>query len=151
MDDLGGCPRLLVTDCGTESGIMASIQCFLRADDEDDLSGDKSHRYVPSPRNQRIEGWWSYLRKSRTSWWMIFFRDMQDIELISGIDLHQSCLWFCFAELIQEDLDFVKHHWNTHSIRNSRHDTLVNQMNSSSYQNSLMLQIIYSRYKQQSL
>ena len=38
----------LVTDLGTENGIMASLQSFFR----DDFH---SHRYVPSPRNQRIE------------------------------------------------------------------------------------------------
>ena len=43
-----GCPVDLVTDLGTENGIIAAIQSFFR-DDPD------SHRYVPSPRNQRIE------------------------------------------------------------------------------------------------
>ena len=38
--------------------------------------------------------------------------------------LHEECLWFCFAELIQQDLDFVKIHWNTHYIHQSRHDTV---------------------------
>ena len=35
-----------------------------------------SHRYVPSPRNQRIEGWSSFLRKNQTSWWIDFFNDL---------------------------------------------------------------------------
>ena len=43
-----GCPVDLVTDLGTENGIIAAIQSFFR-DDPD------SNRYVPSPRNQRIE------------------------------------------------------------------------------------------------
>jgi len=32
--------------------------------------------------------------------------------------------WFCFAQLLQDDLDNVKEHWNTHLIRGSRHDTI---------------------------
>ena len=35
-----------------------------------------------------------------------------------------ACLWFCFAQLLQDDLDKVKEHWNTHLIRGSRHDTI---------------------------
>ena len=38
--------------------------------------------------------------------------------------LHKECLWFSFAELIQQDLDFVKIHWNTHYIHQSRHDAV---------------------------
>ena len=34
-------------------------------------------------------------------------------------------LWFCFAGIIQQDLDFVKDHWNTHTIRASSHDTIA--------------------------
>ena len=35
-----------------------------------------------------------------------------------------ACLWFCFAQLLQDDLDKVKEHWNTHLIRGSRYDTI---------------------------
>ena len=35
-----------------------------------------------------------------------------------------ECFWFCFAELIQQDLDFVKNHWNTHTIRTSSRNTI---------------------------
>jgi hypothetical protein len=37
--------------------------------------------------------------------------------------ISMECLWYCFAELIQKDLDFVKEHWNCHRIRKSWHDT----------------------------
>ena len=61
VEEFKGCPIDLVTDFGTENGIMAGIHTFFR-DDPD------SHRYVPSPRNQRIEGWWSFFRRSHVSW-----------------------------------------------------------------------------------
>ena len=54
IEEYGGCPVDLVTDLGTGNGIMAAIHAFFR-DDPD------SHRYVPSPRNQRIEAWWGRL------------------------------------------------------------------------------------------
>ena len=43
IEHQGGCPQKLITDLGTENGLMASIHSFFR----DDLN---SHRYVPSPR-----------------------------------------------------------------------------------------------------
>jgi hypothetical protein len=36
IEELEGCPRLLRTDCGTEKGLMATMQCLLRADGEDE-------------------------------------------------------------------------------------------------------------------
>jgi len=35
-----------------------------------------------------------------------------------------ECLWFCFSGLIQQDLDKVKEHWNSHYIGRSRYDTV---------------------------
>ena len=60
VDEMGGCPVDLITDLGIENGMIAGIQAFFRDD------ADSPH-YVPSPRNQRIECWWSFLRKSHTS------------------------------------------------------------------------------------
>ena len=57
VEEFGGCPVDLVTDLGTENGTMAATQSFFRDD-------ANSHRYVPSPRNQQIEAWWGYFRKS---------------------------------------------------------------------------------------
>lgn len=35
-----------------------------------------------------------------------------------------ECLCYCFHQLLQAELDFVKDHWNTHLIRKSCHDTV---------------------------
>ena len=59
VKELQGCPRLLRTDPGTENGEMAAIQCYLRANTCDELSGEKAHQYGPSTGNQRNECWWS--------------------------------------------------------------------------------------------
>ena len=42
----------------------------------------------------------------------------------SGNELQMECLWFCFATLIQQDLDRLKEDWNSHYSRESRHDTV---------------------------
>ena len=31
--------------------------------------------------------------------------------------LHCECLWFCFSKRIQNELDQVREHWNSHYIR----------------------------------
>lgn len=41
-----------------------------------------------------------------------------------GNQLEMECMWFCFSNLIQSDLDQVKEHWNSHYIRASRHDSV---------------------------
>ena len=50
------CPNLLRTGAGTENGIMASIQCALR-------ENMAAHKYGSSIANQRIENWWSSMRR----------------------------------------------------------------------------------------
>ena len=107
VEELEGCPRLLRTDCGTENGLMATMQCLLRAGGEDELVGEKSHRYGPSTSNQRIESFWSQLRKGCATWWMNFFKDLSDRGILNlGNTIHMEALWFCFNQLLQQDLDF---------------------------------------------
>ena len=64
-----GCPVKLRTDCGTENGVMAALQCEFR-------STPDAHFFGTSPANQRIESWWSQLRKSRSTWWINYFKDL---------------------------------------------------------------------------
>lgn len=97
---------------------MAGIHSFFRDD-------PGSHRYVPSPRNQRIEGWWSFFNKKWASWWVSFFKDMADAGDLNLADpLMKKCLWFSFAKVLQIGLDEVKNNWNTHYIRKSRFETV---------------------------
>ena len=69
VSEVGGCPVELITDLGTENGLAAVLQSFFRDNPE-------AHRYVSSPRNQRIEGW-SYYSKSHSAWWRSFFGDLE--------------------------------------------------------------------------
>ena len=118
VTELGGGPLKVRTDRGTENGVMAAMQCTIR-------NCVDAHKYGTSPANQRIEGWWSFLRRNRSGWWMDFFKNLIEQEIFSpGNELQQECLWACFAQLIQNDLNLVKNNWNTHSIRKSRYDTI---------------------------
>lgn len=118
VEQYRGCPVELDTDLGTENGTMAAIQAFFRDDEH-------AHRFVSSPRNQRIEGYWSFYRRNNSTWWINFFQDLIHQNHLNTSDpLETECLWFCFAQLLQNDLDKVREHWNTHRIRQSRCDTI---------------------------
>jgi DNA-directed RNA polymerase subunit RPC12/RpoP len=118
IEEFGGCPVKVRTDCGTENGIISAMQCELRG------SAD-AHVYGTSPANQRIEGWWSFFRRNRTTWWMNYFGDLIEKEqFYPGNELEMEALWYCFSGVLQKDLDIVKEHWNTHRIRDSRHNTI---------------------------
>ena len=112
------------TDRGTENTLMAAMQCFLRRSHGDDHASLKAHIYGPSTSNQRIEAWWSHLRKSWTTWWMNFFSQMVDAgELDTSDELQKHCLWFCFNKLVQKGLNQTRISWNTCYIKKSRHNT----------------------------
>lgn len=109
---------LLITDLGTENGLAASIQKFFR-DNPD------AHRYVASPRNQRIEGWWSFYSKSHCTWWRSFFNDLEFQGTVDAYsEMAMELLWYCFHGLLQAEFDAVKEGWNTHRIRKSGNNTV---------------------------
>ena len=54
-----------------------------------------------------------------------------------SMELSKECLWYCFSSLIQSDLDIVKAHWNTHSIRRSCHNTVAGRPDALFYQPKL--------------
>ena len=111
--ELGMCPALLRTDCGTENGLMAAIQCAF-IDDID------AHAYGSSHSNQRIENWWSHFRRGYSNWMINFFKELvQSGKLILGHPVHMECVWFVFSNFLQRELNMVKEEWNNHYIRRS--------------------------------
>ncbi|KAJ7354871.1 hypothetical protein OS493_029426 [Desmophyllum pertusum] len=119
VNECGGCPVKVRTDCGTENGIIAAMQCEFRGTLD-------AHKYGTSPANQRIESWWSFFRRNRSTWWINYFNDLISRELFNpGNEFETEALWYCFSGILQQDLDMVKEHWNTHRIRKSRHDTVA--------------------------
>ena len=74
---------------------------------------------------KRIEGCWSFLHKQETSWWIDLFNNLTSSGIVDLADpLEKACLWFCFASLLQQHLNEIREHWNTHYIRKSCHDTV---------------------------
>ena len=53
------------------------------------------------------------------------------LDLTSELEI--ECLWLYFSKLLQNILDEVKEHWNTHRIRKSRRDTVSGRPDSLHY------------------
>ena len=115
-----GVPYIVRGDYGTENVNVAAIQRFLRRDCDDALAGEKSFMYGRSVSNQRIEAWWSILRKCNSDWWINFFKDIRDTGLYNDADpIQVECLRFCFLGILQKELQLVQKEWNLHRIRPS--------------------------------
>ena len=98
---LGGCPRRVRADMGTENGDVAQIQMFLRRNVDDIFSGLKSFLYGASTSNQRIEAWWGYLRKHCMQYWMDIFHTLTENGDFCGDILDKNLVRFCFMRLVQ--------------------------------------------------
>lgn len=118
IKQVGGVPWRCRSDAGTENVHVAAMQRFFRRNANDEFSGEKSFQYGRSTSNQRIESWWAYLKKSETSWWINYFKDLRDQGLYNDSDpIHVECLKFCYMPLLREELHRVAKNWNLHKIR----------------------------------
>jgi hypothetical protein len=116
VKDLGAFPHCVRTDCGTENGLLAAAQCFFNRN-----NNHKAHMYGSSNHNQRIESWWSHFRRPKSGYIIDFFKTMIDQALYNTGDIaHKACAFYCFAVLIQKELDECREQWNCHYIRASR-------------------------------
>ena len=119
VEQIGGCPRTVSTNCGTENVIIAALQHVFH----DNIANNQQtygHRYVASTCNQRIKSWWSNFRKSLSEWWLELFKDLA----VSGAFCHANaahvhCPWYCFMGILQKELKFVASSWNEHLLRGS--------------------------------
>lgn len=118
IKDLGGTARVVRSDCGTENTYVAGIQQFLRRNSNDDLAKEKSFIYGKSVSNQRIEAWWSQLRRGGGDWWREHFKELRDNGHFRDSNVVEvECLRFCYMELIREELNTIARLWNNHVIR----------------------------------
>ena len=110
--------RLIRTDRGSENVNICGIQRFFRRLHPDSFAHRKSFQYGTSTANQRIEAWWSQLKRGFTHWWIDFFKDMVDNALYDpSLNHHLECARFCFTGVLQQELDEFRTIWNTHRIR----------------------------------
>ena len=106
------------SDRGTKNTIICGIQRFLRRNAEDLISNKNSFVYDSSTRNQQIECWWSILRRGGPNWWINFFKNMSVENVVdTSLTYHVEFVWFCFLEILQEELDETQRLRNNNFIR----------------------------------
>ena len=106
-------PRLLQTDCGTENGMMAALQCTV-------LQDINAHRFGKSTANQRIENFWSHFRRGYSDFVISFFKTLVSEGVYMPCNyVHRECAWFSFSDLIKKELNVLASSWNSHYIRKS--------------------------------
>lgn len=101
VEQVQGCPRIVRADRGTENSQVCTFQRFLREDDEDPFSGERSFMYGSSTHNQRIESFWGFLRKECIEFYIQLFHELKDEGLFDGTFIDKNLLLFCFLGLIQ--------------------------------------------------
>ena len=109
LRSFGGIPRKSVGDRGTENVHIPAAQRFLRRNHTDSMSGFETFQCGRSVSNQRIEAFWSQLRRLCTRWWIDFLMNVVESgECDLTLNIHRECLKFSFSQIIQTQLDIVK-------------------------------------------
>ena len=109
----GFAPRQIRMDFGTENIYCEDLQVFFTNDAD-------SFRYGRSTANQRIEAYWSRLKKFRLCWWIQYFTDMFQLGLYKPyLSTHKEALLFCFMPAIQRELNEFMATWNARRVRQS--------------------------------
>ena len=116
IQQLGGCPMTCRCDLGNENAQLEEIQILLHS--VNDTNYANCFLYGKSTSNQRIESWWSILRRQTADWWIKFFKDLRDAYLFKDSDpLHVDCLRYCFMNVLQDELHKVVVQWNQHRMQ----------------------------------
>lgn len=92
---------------GTENKTVEKIQSVLH-----ELFGVEDAERPPflygkSCHNQRIEAWWSILRKHNAQFWMNLFQMFKEDNLFNGSWLDISLIQYCFMDIVQVNLNFI--------------------------------------------
>ncbi|CAG5090616.1 Protein of unknown function [Cotesia congregata] len=100
---------------------IEALQQSLRFYHDDSLSGWKSFIKGKSTSNQRIESYWSQLRRHGLDFWINLFKDLRERDFYNDSSMiHVECLRFCFGHLIRAELETIRHEWNRHRIRKQK-------------------------------
>ncbi|KAK6189737.1 hypothetical protein SNE40_001736 [Patella caerulea] len=114
---LGGVPKTIRADRGTENVNVEDMQCILRHLQEEN---PVSFIYGKSTGNQRIESWWSKLGLYGMTSWISHFKNLSNYGIIdTSKELDIQCILFCYIHLLHDELNEIVRLWNAHYIRKS--------------------------------
>lgn len=121
VSEHGRVPKVIRCDAGTENVVVKDLQLLLRNNHEDVIQGGPCCIVNRSTGNQRIEAFWSFLKRIFTVKWRNMFMDLEQIGLFESAspdDIENMRMWF--SSVIQLELDHIKSYWNSHRIRLQR-------------------------------
>ncbi|KAH3880930.1 hypothetical protein DPMN_004852 [Dreissena polymorpha] len=72
VEIIGGTAYMIRGDFGTENVLIKDMQNWFKRHSDHDTS----YLEGASTQNQRIEGWWSYLRRQHIQHWMDIFKNL---------------------------------------------------------------------------
>lgn len=99
LEELSGCPKLVRSDAGTENVKVKMLQNLLMGGRRNGLN--KAYIEGTSTLNQRIEAFWSHLRKQCLEFWIAVFHDLKEHGNFDGEFMDKNILQFCFMGIIQ--------------------------------------------------
>ena len=113
ITNLGRAPNTLRMDLGIENVYCEELQVSF-------IKNSDSFLYAASTRNQRIEAFWSWLKKFNLSWWIDSFTDLIKCRIYNpGSEFHREALIFSFMLVTQAQLNDFARIWNIREIRKS--------------------------------
>ena len=100
-------PLVVANFCLTASVFCEELKVFFTKNSD-------SFLYAASTRNQRIEAFWSWLKKFNLSWWIDSFTDLIKCRIYNpGSEFHREALIFSFMPVIQAQLNtYLEHSGN---------------------------------------
>lgn len=114
-------PKLVRSDCGTETVLLCRAHLVLRRAGNPDLAFQKIYSFGTSTRNQRIEAWWRLLAEGKTDTFRSLFEKLEQDNLFNGGAIDVTAMQFIYMDIIRQSVhDFVQVH-NIHRIRHQRH------------------------------
>ena len=102
-----GCPAIVRADRGTENGHVEVMQKAMTGEHADSEAENRSFVYGRNIANQRIESWWSMLRKQCSQHWINVFSKLRDEGAFSADFLDKNLICFCFLRLVQVGMSCI--------------------------------------------
>jgi len=107
VKEKNGLPKVLRADLGTENVCVEIMHRLLRCSHADHWAGDRSFMYERSTSNQRIEFFWSIVRRQCVQFWMDMFGYLSYEGLFTGDYLDKELIQFSFTNLIQVSFIYI--------------------------------------------
>lgn len=113
----GQIPKLIWSDKGTETVLIAHSHTLLWHATKPDLPFEKAFSFGKPVKNQRIEAWWNILTDGQTESWKQYFGRLENEDKFQEDKIDVACLQSIYMDMIRTHIHrFVEIH-NNHPIR----------------------------------